>query len=198
MSISADKFVNFEGSTIHYLICGAENPGDWVVLLHGKRFTAKDWQESGLLDQLNKENYKVIALELPGYGMTEKLNKEKSSEEFIGEFLKQLALPVFHLIGPSFSGKIALKFALKYPEQLLSLTLIDSINVDQYEEQLNKIATKTLIVWGKEDQVAPYNYALILKDKIPDSQLFTFDHLGHTCYFDDMAAFSQKLLEFLR
>lgn len=198
MSIPVDKFVNFEGSTIHYLICGAKNPGDWVVLLHGKRFTAKDWKESGLLAQLEKENYKVIALELPGYGTTEKLQKEISFEEFIAEFLKQLALPAFHLIGPSFSGEIALKFALKYPELLLSLTLIDSINVDQYEEQLNKIAAKTLIVWGKEDPIAPYNYALMLKDKIPNSELLTFDHLGHTCYFDDMKSFSQKLLEFLR
>ncbi|KUO71968.1 MAG: alpha/beta hydrolase [Desulfosporosinus sp. BRH_c37] len=198
MSISIDKSVNFEGSLIHYLICGAENPSDWVVLLHGKRFTAENWRESGLLNQLEKENFKVIALELPGYGMTEKLHKERSFEEFITEFLKQLALPAFHLIGPSFGGEIALKFALKYPELLLSLTLIDSINVDQYEKQLDKIVTKTLIVWGKEDQVAPYNNALILKDKIPNSQLLTFNHLGHTCYFDDMLSFSQKLLEFLR
>jgi pimeloyl-ACP methyl ester carboxylesterase len=198
MSIPVDKFVNFEGSMIHYLICGAENPSDWVVLLHGKRFTAENWKESGLLDQLEKGNFKVIALELPGYGMTEKLHKERSFEEFITEFLKQLTLSAFHLIGPSFSGEIALKFALKYPELLLSLTLIDSINVEQYQKQLNKIVTKTLIVWGKEDQVAPYNNALILKDKITNSQLLTFDHLGHTCYFDDMLSFSQKLIEFLR
>ncbi|AFM39756.1 putative hydrolase or acyltransferase of alpha/beta superfamily [Desulfosporosinus acidiphilus SJ4] len=198
MSIPVDKFVNFQGSMVHYLICGAENPGDWVVLLHGKRFSAKDWKESGLLDQLNKENYKVVALELPGYGTSEKLQNELSFEDFISEFTKQLTLPAFHLVGPSFSGEIALKFALKHPERLLSLTLIDSINVDQYEMQLNKINAKTLIVWGKEDQIAPYNYALILKEKIPNNQLLTFDHLGHTCYFDDMPTFSQKLLGFLR
>ncbi|WP_088185919.1 alpha/beta hydrolase [Desulfosporosinus sp. FKA] len=198
MTIPVDKFVNFQGSMIHYLICGAENPGGWVVLLHGKRFSAKDWQESGLLDQLEKENYKILALDLPGYGLSEKLPTEKNFEDFIFEFSKQLTLPAFHLIGPSFSGEISLKFAIKYPELLLSLTLIDSINVDQYEKQLNEIAAKTLIVWGKEDQIAPYNYALLLKDKIPNSQLLTFDHLGHTCYFDDMATFSQNILLFLR
>ncbi|MGC7872846.1 alpha/beta fold hydrolase [Desulfosporosinus sp. SYSU MS00001] len=198
MTIPVDKFVNFQGSMLHYLICGAENPGSWVILLHGKRFSAKDWKESGLLARLEKENCKVLALDLPGYGMSEGLPAEMSFEDFLFAFSKQLTLPAFHLIGPSFSGEIALKVAIKYPDLLLSLTLVDSINVDQYENQLNEIAAKTLIVWGKEDQIAPYDFALLLKDKITNSQLLTFDHLGHTCYFDDMATFSQKLLTFLR
>jgi len=197
MSLPVDKFVNYEGSMIHYLILGAENKGDWVVLLHGKRFTADDWKNSGLLDVLSHAGFKVIALNLPGYGHSESLKSDKSYAYFLADFMQQLGIDLFHLVGPSFSGEISIQFALEHGSMLKTLTIIDSINVDHYEQKLPEISSKTLIVWGKKDEIAFYQNALTLQEKIPGSALYTFENLGHTCYFDDMPTFAKVLLHHL-
>lgn len=194
MSMPVDKFVNYEGSKIQYSISGTENNGDWVVLLHGKRFTADDWKNSGLLDTLAHSGFKIIALNLPGYGHSETLKSDKSYADFLAGFMQQLGINLFHLIGPSFSGEISIQFAIQYSSMLKTLVIIDSINVDQYEQMLPSISTKTLIVWGKNDEIAYYQHALTLQEKLPSSTLYTFEGLGHTCYFDNMPTFSKVLL----
>jgi len=198
MSLSLDKFFNYEGSLIHYLILGAENKGDWVVLLHGKRFTADDWRNSGLLDDLSHAGFKVIALNLPSYSQSETLKSDKSYADFLADFMQQLGINLFHLVGPSFSGEISIRFAIQHGSMLKTLTIIDSINVEQYEQKLPDISTNTLIVWGKKDEIAFYQNALTLQKKIPSSALYTFENLGHTCYFDDMLTFTKVLLHYLQ
>jgi|GEM_PF-1302056 Predicted hydrolases or acyltransferases (alpha/beta hydrolase superfamily) len=197
MSKLGDKFVNYEGSKIQYSISGAENNGDWVVLLHGKRFTVDDWKNSGLLDKLADSGFKTIALNLPGYGHSETLKSDKSYADFLAGFMRQLGINLFHLIGPSFSGEISIQFAIQYSSMLKTLIIIDSINVDKYEQMLPNISTKTLIVWGKNDEIAYYQNALTLQEKLLSSTLYTFEGLGHTCYFDNMPTFSKVLLHHL-
>lgn len=192
-----EKFENYQGSMIQYLISGTDNKGNWIVLLHGKRFTADDWNNSGLLDELVRAGFKVIALNLPGYGRSEVCKSNESYADFLAGFLQQLGINLFHLVGPSFSGEISLQFALQHGIMLKTLTLIDSINVDQYEQRLPNIRTKTLVVWGKNDEIANYQHALTLQKKLPNSTLYTFDDLGHTCYFDDMPTFTRILLHHL-
>jgi len=198
MSLPLDKFFNYDGSMIHYLTLGAENTGDWVVLLHGKKFTADDWSNSGLLDALSHEGFKVIALNLPGFGQSEALKSDKSYPDFLADLMPQLGINSFHLVGPSFSGEASIQFAIRHESMLKTLTLVDSVNVKQYEQSLPDIRTNTLIVWGQKDEIAAYPNALILQEKLPNSTLYTFENLGHTCYFDDMPTFTKVLLLHLK
>ncbi|MFV9511784.1 alpha/beta fold hydrolase [Tepidibacillus sp. LV47] len=191
-----DEYIDIKNSRIHYLKAKNDNSEGTVILLHGKKYNAYDWVNSGIIDRLNNEGFEVIALELPGYGLSEDLNLEK--EDFLHEFVVQLNIEAFHLVGPSFSGEISIKFALKYGSMLKTLTIIDSINVDKYGELLKNIRAKTLIVWGKNDDIAPYEFAGMLKYNIINSTLFTFDNLGHTCYFDEPEIFSDVLMKFIK
>ncbi|HHW03576.1 MAG TPA: alpha/beta fold hydrolase [Thermoanaerobacterales bacterium] len=190
-----DEYVDIKGSKIHYVTNVRENGGDAVLLLHGKRFTTRDWVESGLMETLERQGVQAIALEMPGYGESEELDLDP--EDFLAEFMKRMNLSAVHIVGPSFSGEISIRFALKFPDMLKSMIIIDSINVDKYEDKLKDIKVKTLIVWGKKDNIAPYEFAEILKDHLPESTLFTFEDLGHTCYFDDMPTFSDVLIKFI-
>ncbi|EIW01410.1 putative hydrolase or acyltransferase of alpha/beta superfamily [Thermoanaerobacter siderophilus SR4] len=178
-----NEYVDIKGNKIHYLEVGEGNNNDIVMLLHGKRYNAYDWINSGIAENLSNEGFKVICFELPGYGSSQECDLEK--EEALLEFVKNLNIPSLHLVAPSFSGEISIKFALKYGNMLKSLTIVDSINIDKYKEKLNEIYVKTLIVWGKKDEIAPYEFAEILKNNIKNSALFVFENLGHTCYFDD-------------
>ncbi|AEM78506.1 alpha/beta fold hydrolase [Thermoanaerobacter wiegelii] len=191
-----DEYLNIKGSKIHYLEIDKESSKDTVILLHGKRYNAYDWINSGIAESLSNEGFKVICLEFPGYGSSEECDLEK--EEVLLEFAKNLNMSSFHLVAPSFSGEISIKFALKYSNMLKSLTIVDSINVDKYKEKLNEIYVKTLIVWGKKDDIAPYEFAEILKNNIKNSTLVVFENLGHTCYFDDAKKFSEVLINFIR
>lgn len=191
-----DEYIDIKGSKIHYLKAERDNNDGTVILLHGKKYNAYNWINSGIVGRLNDEGFEVIALELPGYGLSEDLNLEK--EDFLREFVVQLKIEEFHLLGPSFSGEISIKFALKYGSMLKTLTIVDSINVDKYEELLKNIKVKTLIVWGKKDDIAPYEFANILKNNIIDSSLFTFEYLGHTCYFEEPGVFSDALVKFIK
>lgn len=191
-----DEFIDIKGSKIHYLKTERNKSDGTVILLHGKKYNAYDWINSGIIGRLDNERFEVIALELPGYGLSEDLNLDK--EDFLHEFINQLNIPLFHLLGPSFSGEISIKFVLKYGGMLKTLTIVDSINVDKYEELLKNIKVKTLIVWGKKDNIAPYKFANILKNNIINSKVFTFDNLGHTCYFDEPETFSDIFVKFIK
>ncbi|MDK2879943.1 MAG: hypothetical protein PWR06_2659, partial [Thermoanaerobacteraceae bacterium] len=88
-----DKYVDIKGSKIHY-VKNIQESGDIVLLLHGKRFTARDWVESGLMETLERRGVQAIALEMPGYGKSEEL--DLNPEDFLAEFMKRMNLSPVH------------------------------------------------------------------------------------------------------
>jgi hypothetical protein len=66
MTIEPCNF-DFHGKPLFARVVG--NPkGRPVLLLHGGRFSSKDWQEIGTLDLLAKKGFRAVALDLPGFG----------------------------------------------------------------------------------------------------------------------------------
>lgn len=190
-----EEYKTIRGAKIHYLRGGDAESRDKVILLHGKRYTSQDWRQVGIMEKLSTKGFHVIALDLPGYGKSDPLEGEM--EDVLLEFSDELKIEEFHLVGPSFSGEIALKFALKYGHRLKSLILVGSINVDRYANRLKDINVRTLVVWGEKDDIAPYESARLLKNNIRGSRLYTFHELGHACYLECPDEFAHILAEFL-
>jgi pimeloyl-ACP methyl ester carboxylesterase len=97
-----------------------------IYLLHGWAYQTEKWQP--LLDELKAACIKVTLLRVPGL-TTQPLKKAWNMDDYtrwLGEETK--GKPVI-LIGHSNGGRIALNYAVKYPERVQKLVLIDSAGI---------------------------------------------------------------------
>lgn len=65
-------------------------------------------------------------------------------------------------------------------------------------EDLSKIKTKTLLVWGGADKMVPVKYAYIFKEKIEDSRLEILPKIGHSPHLETPQKLSDIICSFLR
>ncbi|BBH53652.1 alpha/beta fold hydrolase [Fluviispira sanaruensis] len=97
-----------------------------ILLLHGFALSVEFWSENIL--EFSK-NHKVIALDLLGFGLTDKPKTKPQLEEhprFVFEFLQKLSIKKVKVVGHSMGGLIAIKFAQMHPEMVESLVLVGS------------------------------------------------------------------------
>jgi len=109
------------GVLLHYT---DEGGGEPVVLLHGYGVQADlNWRIPGITRALAKE-FRVIALDLRGHGLSEKPTDPAQygleMVEDVRRLLDHLGIRKTHLVGYSLGGYLTLKFAATYPERLLS------------------------------------------------------------------------------
>lgn len=109
------------GVTIHYVVAGSGAP---VMLIHGWHSSiAMNWQVPGIIAALSR-NHQVIAIDLPGYGQSDKPGAEPAYgrqwvQDVIG-LLDHLHIPKAHLVGYSLGGIIALKLIVDHPDRVIS------------------------------------------------------------------------------
>lgn len=109
--------------------------GPVVVLVHGMFGDFLDWEP--VLEPL-AASYRVIALDLPGFGSSSKPHREYSAEFFVStlhQFFQQLDLGQFVLAGNSFGGQIAILYALQHPESVSKLVLVNSGGFRQHTSE---------------------------------------------------------------
>ncbi len=109
---------------LHYEIQGEGKEN--LVLLHGFMENLSIWDD--MIPSLS-EMFRLIKIDLPGFGKSEVVAEIQTSEIMADEVKKvtdELDLQEFHLLGHSMGGYIALAFAEKYPANLKSLTLFFS------------------------------------------------------------------------
>jgi pimeloyl-ACP methyl ester carboxylesterase len=110
-----------KGTKIHYIMKGEGTP---VLLIHGAKYTARtNWVASGIFPML-AENYKVIALDLSGYGESD---KPSSAEAYgmqwvndIKSLMASLNIQKAHIVGYSLGGMVAMKFISTHPDYIIS------------------------------------------------------------------------------
>lgn len=172
-----DHFLELEGKKIHYRI---EGKGDVIVLLHGLGVNLKMWDKTS---EYLKKNYQVLSIDLPGFNgkseafFSKRNHSFKNQAIFLDKFITALSLENFHLVGSSWGGGIAWKYATDHPKKVLSLTLISSTGA--HHPMLNNIECPTLILWGKKDKLTPLNDGYIIKKKIKNSKLLVYDKGKH-------------------
>lgn len=75
-------------------------------------------------------------------------------------------------------------------------TFLNIINEDS-TENLKKINTPTLILWGKNDTEIPLSDAYIMNKLIPNSNLSILENSGHFPFLEEPIEFIEKVTEFL-
>lgn len=129
------KFVSVCGINIHYKIYG--NGVTTLLLIHG--FGASTYSFNEVSEMFSK-NYRVIALDLPGFGLTERVSNStcnvdpysrEGQVEIVKSFIDTLKLENVYLIGHSMGGTVATIFAIKYPNLIKGLILEDPAIFEQ-------------------------------------------------------------------
>jgi pimeloyl-ACP methyl ester carboxylesterase len=121
-----DGWVEVDGFRIHCIKAGE---GDThVLLLHGGGYDSASLSYKHSIDPIS-EHYRVLAPDWPGYGESDKPEVEYSTEYYVGfleRLMDALGLEKASLVGISMGGAISLGFALRSPQRVEKLVLVDS------------------------------------------------------------------------
>ena len=111
------------GINVRYLEAG-EGPA--VLLVHGLSTSMVTWHCN--IDALVSAGYRVLALDLPGHGDSDKPKDldyaPAGAAELIRQFLAELQLDRISLVGNSAGGLVVSLFSLAYPQQVEKLVLV--------------------------------------------------------------------------
>jgi abhydrolase domain-containing protein 14 len=178
---------------VHCLQAGAT--GRDVLLLHGASFDAETWRELGTLKTLGQAGYRATALDLPGFGRTERCGA--APEKVIPECIRKERLDRPVVVGPSMSGRVAFELSLAHPDLVGGLILIGAGKVDV--SRLSELGElPVLIIWGSRDNVASVETGGQIHDHLSNSRFVIFEGAGHACYLDQPDRWHEELLSFLR
>ena len=127
------KTVKVGDHDIVYLEGGS---GETVLMVHGFASNKDFWTSFA---QFITPAYHVIALDVPGFGESTYLEnasyKITDQVERLNQFVDALGLQKFHIVGNSMGGVIAAKYAILFPDRVITLGLFDSGGVSSPEQR---------------------------------------------------------------
>ena len=113
---------------LHYIARGEGPP---VILIHGMAASSHDWE--ALMPDLAAAGYRALAVDLLGHGESAKpdaphVYTSRHIYAALEEWLANLKdSPPFILIGHSLGGFMCLNYALRYPQNVHAMVLIDPV-----------------------------------------------------------------------
>jgi len=186
---SNSHFITVDSVNFHYRIWNdtLEKHRGKVVLIHGFMGSTFSWREN--FDTLAKSNYKVIAVDLPGFGYSDRSLKVNQSQSNRARLLWDLLTELdqgdtvkWNLIGHSMGGGTAEAMALLRSERTKSLTIVDGMvfhkneNVQgafvtasknrQYNKIVSALVEKNVLTYNRVESLFKKNYGYI-----PDSTI---------------------------
>lgn len=129
-----EKTVVVDGDTWHYLE-GGPMDAEVLLLLHGFGGDKDNWTR---FSKTLSESYRVIAVDLPGFGESAvhpewdySLPPQRGR---VDRFVDTLNLERFHLVGNSMGGHLAALYTHELPGKVLSLALFNNGGISAPEE----------------------------------------------------------------
>lgn len=114
-------FFQYEGRAVYYEESGKGEP---FLYLHGWNESSHSFRES--IAPLLDDHYKVLTLDLPGFGKSDFFNISYASiTRLISAFLKYMDMQEITLAGFCLGGTFALDYAIVYPQSVTKLFLLD-------------------------------------------------------------------------
>jgi len=187
--------LKFASGRLHFLVGGPPDAFP-VLLLHGQRFTSETWRELGTLDLLVRQGYRVLALDLPGYGQSEAAALPR--EEFLAALVPLLFERPVVVVSPSMSGSFSLPLVARRPSYVAGFVPVAPGAIDQNLESLRGSKVPALIIWGEKDTVISPKKADLLARTMSASRKVILPGASHPCYLDKPIEFHRELLQFLR
>jgi len=162
MSVLSSNFIDAGGVRLHYLDGGEGAP---VLLLHG-------WPTSSFLyrnvaPHIVAAGRRVIAVDLPGFGQSDKPLDASYSFKYFGgvltAFLDALALPQVGLVVHDLGGPIGLHWMVSNPGRVTELALLNTLVYPRPSWAVVAFIAATYIPLVKGRLVSPWGLELAMK-----------------------------------
>lgn len=147
----ASRYADLPGGVrLHYKDQGKAD-GPLLVLVHGFGDSHFSWE--GWVARLS-DRYRIITVDLPGHGLTRAPAGYVASADGFADLVEALAakenLPKFAIAGNSMGGGVAWQVAVRHPERLNGLVLVDAAGWPATTLKKPPLAFKLLkYSWGR-------------------------------------------------
>ena len=122
-------FIDVDGIRVHYQEAG-DRHAPAMVLIHGFASSTLVW--SNVFLKLAEAGYRVIALDMLGYGYSAKPRNGEytiaGQAKLLARLLDQLGIARAIFVGSSYGGAVAATCALDYPDRVEKLILVGAVN----------------------------------------------------------------------
>src|SRR5678816_1466979 len=122
-------FIDVDGVRVHYQEAG-DPRAPALVLIHGFASSTLVWSKVFL--KLSEAGYRVIAVDMLGYGYSAKPRNGEytiaGQAKLLTRLLEALGIPHAIFVGSSYGGAVAAKCALDYPDRVEKLILVGAVN----------------------------------------------------------------------
>lgn len=119
-------------------------------------------------------SFKVISLDLIGFGMSSKtveIPNYRFQAGIVSELIGKLGLEGTSILGLGWGGQIALELAITHPEIISSVVLVDPTYDKEQLPQLKQVSVPVLILFSEDNMFVQLKAAYILRDMIRKSRL---------------------------
>lgn len=116
---TSSRFIEIDGIGVHYNEAGHGHP---LILIHGSGPGASGWSNFSQNMASLSRDFRVIAIDCPGWGKSDTPTPEQSDlVEVVRSLMDKLEIPRAALVGNSMGGAVSISFALRYPERISHL-----------------------------------------------------------------------------
>jgi pimeloyl-ACP methyl ester carboxylesterase len=127
--VPRERFLSIDGRQVYFEDQGS---GPVVLLVHGFGGSSYAWRE---VAKDLAADFRVLRVDLAGFGFTERPRRKEDYSRFAqGELilgvLDALGIDRVNLVGHSYGGSVSIALAVRRPERLASLVLVDSAAPD--------------------------------------------------------------------
>jgi len=123
------RFIDVDGVRVHYQEAGDEH-APALVLIHGFASSTLVWSKVFL--KLAEAGYRVIAIDMLGYGYSSKPRNGEytiaGQARLLTRLLDSLGISRAIFVGSSYGGAVAATCALDYPDRVEKLILVGTVN----------------------------------------------------------------------
>jgi pimeloyl-ACP methyl ester carboxylesterase len=139
------EFVDLDGARLYYYAAGTRGSGEPVVLIHGFPTSGHLWTE---VVPLVPAGHRVVVIDLLGYGRSDRPRNRavgvQAHADRTVQLFDTLGIKQACVVGHDVGGGVGQAIAVRYPDRVSRLCLIDSVAFDGWPRRELRVARAVL------------------------------------------------------